>query len=134
VGHRLQRVYVVHFQPPGHHPLYAGLGEASEPLDDLVFRAGNSPSRDPASPGTFELAVYVGPGAPEYYQRHQGSLYVVGNASGLSRQFVETGIEVRELLGCQVDGVPLVGLSEVPAGVTLEKGTASWTFTTVACP
>src|SRR3954447_26026305 len=25
-------------------------------------------------------------------------------------------------------------LSEVPAGVTLEKGTASWTFTTVACP
>lgn len=25
-------------------------------------------------------------------------------------------------------------LSDVPAGVTLEKGTASWTFTTAACP
>ena len=25
-------------------------------------------------------------------------------------------------------------LSEVPDGVTLERGTASWTFTTVACP
>jgi hypothetical protein len=33
-----------------------------------------------------------------------------------------------------VKGLAGAKLSDVPAGVTLEKSTASWTFTTVACP
>src|ERR671916_2190337 len=40
VRHGLQGVHVVHLEPLRHNPLYAGLGQSPEPLDDLALSAG----------------------------------------------------------------------------------------------
>ena len=58
--HGLQGVYVIHLQPLQHYPLHAGLGEMSEPLDDLARRPGKDGGGEVIPPLPFELAVYVG--------------------------------------------------------------------------
>src|SRR3712207_5510459 len=77
VGHGLQAVGVVGLEPLQHHPLHAGLVQASELLDDLR-RGPDEDTPVPEIVGRFpgELALHVGVGAAEDDARHQRPAYL----------------------------------------------------------
>src|SRR5215208_4138478 len=108
VRHGLQGVYVLHLQPLQHYSLHTGLGEMSEPLDDLARRPGEDGSSEVIPKLPFELAVYVGLRATEDNAGHQGSAYLFGRPPRLAHQFVEPGVEIHKGLHLQEDGAPLV--------------------------
>src|SRR5215210_3940334 len=108
VCHGLQGVYVVHLQPLQHYPLHAGLGEISEPLDDLARRPGKDGGGEVIPQFSFDLAVYVGLRTTEDNAGHQCPAYLFGRPPRLAHEFVEPGVEIHESLRLQEDGVPLV--------------------------
>src|SRR5215211_6657292 len=108
VRHGLQGVYVVHLQPLQHYSLHAGLGEMSEPLDDLTRGPQEDGSGLVVPQFPIELAVYVSLRAAEDDAGHQGSAYLFGLPPSLANQPVEPGVEIHEGLRLQEDGVPLV--------------------------
>src|SRR5688500_18276101 len=108
VCHGLKGAYVVHFQPLQHYSLHAGLGEISEPLDDLACRPGEDGGREVIPKLSFELAVYLGLRATEYDTGHQSPAYLFGHPPRFAHQFVEPGVEIHEGLRLQEDSVPLI--------------------------
>jgi hypothetical protein len=108
VRHGFQGIYVIHLQPLQHHPLHAGLREASETVDDLVWGPRENGGREMVPRISVELVVHLSLGTAEDDAGHQGSTHLFWRSPGLVYQPVEPRVEILERLRLQEDGVPFV--------------------------